>query len=174
MSRAPSLRSLFLTWVCFSLAFCTVFQAFLTTFLIDSGYKTPIQNMDELLYSGITLAYPPTYDFIFDNGDETETSRVQSNRVNCPSFYVCVDWAKYKKNLPILLVYVDAVRNYAIGDYIGENYRPFMNTFEELHPFLQTYKCFWCLLEISVILSFMMCSTVCDNSLPITYFSHRF
>ena len=49
MPRAPSLRSLFLAWVGFSLAFSTVFQAFLTTFLIDSGYKTPIQNVDESL-----------------------------------------------------------------------------------------------------------------------------
>jgi hypothetical protein len=58
MPRTPSLRSLFLSWVCFSLAFSTVFQAFLTTFLIDSGYKTPIQNIDELCASGIKLAYP--------------------------------------------------------------------------------------------------------------------
>ena len=59
------------SWVCFSLAFSTVFQAFLTTFLIDSGYKRPIQNMDELYASGIKLAYSPEYNFIFENGDET-------------------------------------------------------------------------------------------------------
>jgi len=53
MPRTPSLRSLFIGWVCFSVAFCTVFQAFLTSFLIDSGYKTPIRNMEELLASGI-------------------------------------------------------------------------------------------------------------------------
>jgi uncharacterized protein YacL len=56
MHRTPSLRSLFLAWFCFSVAFNTVFQAFLTTFLIDSGYKTPIQNMDELFASGINIA----------------------------------------------------------------------------------------------------------------------
>jgi len=48
MPRAPSLRSLFLAWVCFSVAFSTVFQAFLTKFLIDSGYKKPIQSKEEL------------------------------------------------------------------------------------------------------------------------------
>jgi hypothetical protein len=42
LPRTPSLRSRFLAWVCFSVAFSTVFQAFLTTFLIDSGYKTQI------------------------------------------------------------------------------------------------------------------------------------
>jgi len=59
MPRTPSLRSLFFAWVCFSLVFSAVFQPFLTTFLIDSGYETLIQNLDELFASGIKLAYSP-------------------------------------------------------------------------------------------------------------------
>jgi hypothetical protein len=39
MPPTPSLRSLFIAWVCFSIAFNTVFQVFLTKFLINSGYK---------------------------------------------------------------------------------------------------------------------------------------
>jgi hypothetical protein len=50
--------------------------------------------MDELFASGIKLAYMPGYSYIFENGDETENSKVQKNRVNCPSFVVCADWAK--------------------------------------------------------------------------------
>jgi hypothetical protein len=84
MPRTPSLRSLFLALVFFSLSFSTVFQAFLTTFLIDSGYKTPIQNMEELFASGITLAYQEGQNIIFDNGDEKEASIVQRSRVNFP------------------------------------------------------------------------------------------
>ena len=90
MPRTPSLRSLFLAWMCFSVAFITVFQAFLTTFLTDSGYKTPIQNMDELFASGIKLAYPPQYRYIFDSGEETEASKVLRNSVDCSSYDVCV------------------------------------------------------------------------------------
>ncbi len=91
MPRAPSLRSLFLAWVCFSLAFSTVFQAFLTKFLIDSGYKTPIQNKDEMFASGIKLGYPPEYNYIFQSVDETEASKVQRNRVNCPTHNDCLN-----------------------------------------------------------------------------------
>jgi hypothetical protein len=58
--------------MCFCVAFSTVFQAFLTTFLIDSGYKTPIQNLDELFASGIKLAYTQQNDFLFKIGDKTE------------------------------------------------------------------------------------------------------
>jgi hypothetical protein len=35
--------------------------------LVDSGYKTPIQNMDENFASDIKLAYLPEYNLIFEN-----------------------------------------------------------------------------------------------------------
>jgi hypothetical protein len=104
MPRTPSLRSLFFAWVCFSLAFSTVFQAFLTSFLIDSGYKTPIQNMDELFDSGISLAYQPEYNSLFQNGDKTDFSKVKQNLVFCPSFSICEKWATYQKNISIFLI----------------------------------------------------------------------
>jgi hypothetical protein len=121
MPRAPSLRSLFFAWLCFSVAFSTVFQAFLTTFLIDTGYKTPIPNMDELFASGIKLAYSPEYSFIFENGDETVASKVQRNLVICPSYQVCKNWAKYQKNASILLADMIAEESYAVGFNVGEN-----------------------------------------------------
>jgi hypothetical protein len=61
-----------------------VIQAFLTTFLIDSGYETPIQNMDELFASGIKLAYDAGHSKRFADVDEMEASKVNKNHVNCP------------------------------------------------------------------------------------------
>jgi len=129
--RTLSLRSLFLSWVCFSLAFRTVFQAFLTTFLIDSGYKTPIQNMDEMFASGIKLAYLRGYDFIFEKGDETEASVVKRNQVICSTFEVCANWAKYHQNISILLVDMVAEEYYAIGYFVGENSEPLVCRLED-------------------------------------------
>jgi hypothetical protein len=126
MPRTPSLRSLFLAWLCFSVAFNTVFQAFLTTFLIDSGYKTPIQNMDELFASGLTLAYFPSTSFIFESGDETDASKVQRNGVICPSYDDCIDWVHYHKNISILMPDDNVEVNFALGDYLGENSKPFL------------------------------------------------
>ena len=131
MPRTSSLRLLFLGWVCFSVAFCTVFQAFLTSFLIDSGYKTPIKNMDELFASGINLAYPQKYNFIIEKCDETLLSKVQRNRANCPSYDVCVDWAKFQKNVSILLNDKLAEENYAYGKYVGENSEPLVCKLED-------------------------------------------
>jgi hypothetical protein len=131
MPRAPSLRSLFLAWVCFCVAFSTVVQAFLTTFLIDSGYKTPIQNMDELFSSRIKFAYPKESDFLFENADEREASKVQRNRAECPLIEVCVNWAKYQKNLSVLLVDLNAEEIYARGDFFGENSEPLLCRLED-------------------------------------------
>jgi hypothetical protein len=108
-----------------------VFQAFLTTFLIDSGYKTPIQNMDELFASGINLAYPPVYEILFEIGDETELSKVERNRANCPSFDECVNWAIYQKNVTVLLLDKVAEDGYALGLLVGENSEPLLCRIED-------------------------------------------
>jgi hypothetical protein len=126
MPRAPSLRSLFLAWVYFSIAFSTVFQAFLTTFLIDSGYKTPIQSMDELLGSGMKLAYNEIYSFVFENGNETEVSNVRRMKANCPSFEVCVNWAKYYKNVSVFWFDYDFEIQFQNGSLVGENGEPLL------------------------------------------------
>jgi len=126
MPRTPSLRSLFLAWLCFSVAFSTVFQAFLTTFLIDSGYKTPIQNMDELYASGIKFAYTPGKSIIIESGDESEASKVQTNSVICESQEDCIDWVIYQKKASVLL-YDDSIEErFALGDYLGENSKPLL------------------------------------------------
>jgi hypothetical protein len=119
MPRAPSLRSLFLAWVCFSIAFSTVFQAFLTTFLTDSGYKTPIQSMDELFVSDMKLAYHPAHSYVFENGNETEASNVRRMKANCSSIEVCVNWAKYYKNVSVFMCDYDFQIQLDNGGYVG-------------------------------------------------------
>jgi len=131
MPRTPSLRSLFLAWVCFSVAFSTVFQTFLTSFLIDSGYKTPIQNMDELFGSGIKLAFQSEYAKILEIGDETEASKVLRNRVNCPSVEVCLEWAIYHKNVSIMLSELYLEIFYAMSKNLGENTEPLLCKLED-------------------------------------------
>jgi hypothetical protein len=126
MPRTPSLRSLFLVWVCFSIAFSTVFQAFLTTFLIDSGYKTPIQNVDELFGSGMKLAYDPLLFYVFEYGDETEASKVRINKVDCPSFDECVNWAMYHKNVSVFLPDLYFESHYELRGFVGDNGEPLL------------------------------------------------
>jgi hypothetical protein len=144
MPRTPSLRSLFLAWVCFSLAFSTVFQAFLTTFLIDSGYKTPIQNMDELFASGIKLAYSPDYSLFLEIGDETEVSHVQKNVAKCLHFWSCLEWAIYHKNVSVLLDDLNGEHFYAAGVFVDQKSKPLLYGLEDgvVFPDMRTMMMF--------------------------------
>jgi len=131
MPRTPSLRSLFLPWVCSSLAFSTVFHAFLTTFLTDSVYKTPIQNMDELFASGIKLYHKTQFNLLFDYGDETEISKIQRNRANCENDFHCVDVAIYHRNVSILFADLNAEFYNAFGYNLGAKSEPLLCKLED-------------------------------------------
>jgi hypothetical protein len=87
--------------------------------------------MDDLFASGIKLAYPPEYNFIFVNGDEREASQVQRNRVNCPSYEICLNWAKYRKNVSILMLDNVAEDNYASCSFLGEDSEPLLCRLED-------------------------------------------
>jgi len=82
--------------------------------------------MDELFNSGTKLAYGTSYSGYFDASDETKASKRKETFVNCPSFQVCVDWAKDKKNVSILIFDKDAEVNYAFGNFIGKNSEPLL------------------------------------------------
>jgi hypothetical protein len=131
MPRALSLRSLFLAWVCFSLTFSTVFEAFLTTFLIDSGYIRPIQNIDELYASGIKLAYSPEYNFIFENFDERKVSKFKTNLVKCRMDTECWEWTMIHKNVSVLVSDYWVEILVAIGGFLGENSEPLICSLED-------------------------------------------
>jgi hypothetical protein len=87
--------------------------------------------MDELLDSGIKLAYQEVYNFIFENTDETEASKVKRNLLNCPSIDVCLNWAMFQKNVSILLSDIVAERFYANGLLFGENSEPLLCRLED-------------------------------------------
>jgi len=77
-------------------------------FLIDSVYKTPIQNMDVLFASGIKPYYKPEFNLLFDYGDETDISKIQRNRAKFESDFDCMDWKMYHRNISILFADLNA------------------------------------------------------------------
>jgi len=101
-----------------------VIQAFLTTFLIDSGYKTPIQNTDELSASVIKLVYTTEYSSIFEIVVKTEASNIQRNSVNCPSSEFWENWAIYHKNVSILFADDVVEENSGFGFLLARTLNP--------------------------------------------------
>jgi hypothetical protein len=87
--------------------------------------------MDELFASGIKLAYPTIHNSIFEIVDETQASNVRRNRANCPSYRDCVNWARYGKNISILVADMSAEENYAAGAFVGKNSEPLLCRLED-------------------------------------------
>jgi hypothetical protein len=101
------------------------------TFLIETGYKKPIQNMEELYESGMKLYYPVFFKFVFENGEETDVLKVKRNSVNCRNYSVCFDWAKYHKNVSILYDDIQFKVYCADGDMLDENSKLLMCKLED-------------------------------------------
>ena len=133
MPLSSSLSSLLFCWVCFSLAFSTVFQAFLTTFLVEYDYKTPIRNIETWKSFSPPLLNLTTYQSTVSFSRKVTKRKQQryKSHVNCPSLPVCENWAKNQRNVSVLLADIYAEVNYASGHYVGENSEPLLCRLED-------------------------------------------
>ena len=87
--------------------------------------------MDDMFSSGIKLAYTTGHNFIFENGDETEISKLERRLMICPSCGICVNCAKHQKKVCILVSGKSAEDNYASGSHFGENSEPLVCRLED-------------------------------------------
>jgi hypothetical protein len=82
--------------------------------------------MDELYASDIKLAYTPYKSYIIESGEETESSKVQTNGVICPLVDDCINWVVYHKNASALLDDDNVKEKFALGFYFDENSKPML------------------------------------------------
>ena len=87
--------------------------------------------MDVLLGSCIGIAYPEILNVFFDEIDGMESLQIKSNYVNCSSYDVCVEWAKYHTNILIYLLDKFAEICYANDDLGGDNSEPLLCKIED-------------------------------------------
>jgi hypothetical protein len=75
-----------LAWVLYSQAINTVYQTFLTSFLINPGFQKQISTEDLILNSGIKFGYHPVMELT-----NTELSGLRyGNRQNCSDMNYCI------------------------------------------------------------------------------------
>jgi hypothetical protein len=82
MPYSPRLRVFFLSWVIYSLAVNTVFQTYVTSYLVDPGLQHQIDNNEELYESNAVFAFPDTIDkFLTKELSDKLKPRIQSDPV---------------------------------------------------------------------------------------------
>jgi hypothetical protein len=124
LPRTTPLRLFFFSWICYSLAIGTVFQAYFTTFLTDPGFEKSITSLEELISSGIKYGYTPyPFDQIFDYDTSLYFKTILQNRVHCPTVSVCLSWTAKYRNFSTISSKVIAnyfyFKSHTSADYAG-------------------------------------------------------
>jgi hypothetical protein len=108
-----------------------VFQAYLTTFLIEPGYEEPIRNIEELLKSEKKFGLREIYkEYIFLDPSDPVDSTIVRDAVQCPDQPTCFLWAAVYHNISTVLQVMDMDIYRAMGQWIDENNRHLLCEFE--------------------------------------------
>jgi hypothetical protein len=128
--RCAPLRLFFFCWVCYSVAISTVFQAYLTTFLIEPGYEEPIKNIDQMLKSEIKYGFDANYTVLFTNTADPVESAIRKDPVPCPEVE-CFKWAALHHNISTMLNDLVVGTQCAKGYWTDENNKPLLCELED-------------------------------------------
>jgi ionotropic kainate glutamate receptor 3/ionotropic kainate glutamate receptor 5 len=122
-----SIRFVFLMWVLYCWAFNTVYQTFLTSYLVDSGLQSQISSEEELLNSGMPYGVHKVLIVPIPHLASSHYPR----RIDCVTFEYCQDRAAFKGDLAFVfsalnMEYVIAKR------YMDGNGKPLICIFDEV------------------------------------------
>lgn len=122
MPLTDHLKIFFLMLMWYSLAINNVFQAFVTSYLIEPGFQKQITSLEDLIESGIEYGYYPGIDVLLSNTSDWRFKEVTSNRIPCFDDS-CVARAIGRKDFATLsdTMYTEYKRAHAAHDSYGRS-----------------------------------------------------
>ncbi|KAJ9578441.1 hypothetical protein L9F63_005361, partial [Diploptera punctata] len=122
------IRTMFITWVIYCWAINTVYQTYLTSFLVDPGLQHQLSSEEEMLTSGINYGIPSTMLALFPELN----SKQYHKHIICDDFTECQDRVGLKGNLVLFfsrinMDYVSASR------YMDGNGKSSVCIFDEVY-----------------------------------------
>ena len=129
--RSAPLRLFFFCWVCYSVAISTVFQAYLTTYLIDPGYEKPIKTIEQMLTSDMKFGFTDEHKVFFNNIPDSTDSVILNNFVLCPENGTSLYWAAVYQNISIVTNNWIIEFSRDMGKLTEENKRPLLCELED-------------------------------------------
>lgn len=129
MPVTDHLKFFFVILVWYSLAINTVFQAFVTSYLIDPGFHKQISSLEDLIASGIEYGYYPGLDVLLPKKSDWRFKEITSHRIPCYN-ESCAERAVVKKDFATLTdtMYTEYMKTYAAYDSYG---RPAVCSFKQ-------------------------------------------
>ena len=89
--RRLRLKLFFVVFVLYCSAISTIFQTFLTSFVVDPGYENQLTSLDETLNSGIEFGYDESSHIAFNLSSDLRHKEVVTRAEICSNFEVCID-----------------------------------------------------------------------------------
>jgi hypothetical protein len=109
-----------------------VFQAYLTTFLIEPGYEKPIKTVELMLKNEKKFGLLELDRIIlFPNTSETVNSAIAEDAVQCPDELTCFIWAAVYHNISTVITDMELEIYRAAGYWADENNRPLLCKLED-------------------------------------------
>jgi hypothetical protein len=115
----------FCCWVGYSFAISTVFQAYLTAYLVEPGYEQPIKSVEEMLNSERKFGFYDEYG-IFFNKEYPIDSTILNKAARFPDRGVCFNWAAVYQNMSIIFDNLSLEIFRYLGRMKDENNRPLL------------------------------------------------
>jgi hypothetical protein len=127
------IRAVFLVWVLYCWAVNTVYQTYLTSFLIDPGLQHQISSEEEILNSGIAYGIPTTMVSILPELSDNRYRR----KLRCDDVEVCqrrlameedlaLFFTKYNNEYMAALKYMDGEGKPLVCQFEGSYYRQYV------------------------------------------------
>jgi hypothetical protein len=81
----------------------TVFQAYLTTFLIEPGYEERIRSVEQMLNSERKFGFTNGHKILFSHASDPSDMAFVKDAVRCPDIGTCFIWASVYQNITTIL-----------------------------------------------------------------------
>ena len=121
--RSAPLRLFFFCWVCYSVAISTVFQAYLTTFLIEPGYEEPIKTVEQMLTYDMNFGFYDVFSAFFKDVPDSVDSAILNKSLKCPDVGQFFNWAAFYQNMSLVFENLNIEICRDIGKLKDHNYR---------------------------------------------------
>jgi hypothetical protein len=129
--RTASLRVFFLSWVSYSVAINTVFQTYLTTYLIEPGYEEPIKTVDQMLKSEKKVGFFEGLDVLHAGNSDSVGLAIHKDAVRRPDYDSCFILATVYHNISTILHDLNTEIYRQRGNWTNEENRPLLCEMED-------------------------------------------
>jgi hypothetical protein len=135
--RNVPLRLLFTFWVSYCLAVNTVFQTFVTSYLVDPGMLKQIKSFDEIHETGMKYGFYPGLDLALQERSDWQAVEIMAHRKACNDIINCLKVVYTSTEFATLtnLLRVSYLNTHTFLDKSGV---PMLCTIE--HDFTESYE----------------------------------